>query len=447
MLQISYATDTTSVASGGNARMLALGGSPVNHYIEDYTDIFINPAYMERYPRLAMIELGNGFGSGSGYSANNQNLGITCPLGKTTLGLAIGKREGPMFAENSYGYQNGGAFTACDYMKYALDIYLQNIAVQASSEPLTPIQLLGAFKLENGSAGVALYYANWSRDDNGTGSVSSGRTCSASLSQYGIKLGFLHTLDSCTVLDLSGCFRLNKASVDYSNRNAGAPLTASSFSANGYEMLATIRFFYKLADGISLIPLARAGVFSYEPEISSSPLSNYLLPLPNSYWNLECELGLGIQSLWEHGLGAVGVSFRYISLKNDAVSSTGSAQQTTQYKRTWLDLPKINAGIELYITDWLAGRAGFSKRISSQSTYVESSSSPPTESTITTEPGFLPSYGLNAADQTLSLGLGIVLDKFAFNAYLAEQVLGTGSYLLSGIEQSLFGLVSISYQY
>jgi hypothetical protein len=427
--------------------MLALGGSPINYYLLDYTNIFINPAHLKTYPRLAMIEIGSGFGNSSGYTANNQNYGATFTLGEVTLGLVAGRREGPMFAENSYGYQNGGSFFACDYMKSALDTYLQNLAVQASSEPLTPLQLLAAFKLGDLSAGLALYYSSWSRDDNGTGSVSLGRTCSANLSQYGIKGGVLYPLDSSTLLDLSGCFRLNRASADYSNKNTGAPLSASSFSANGYEMSLTARMFYELTPSISFIPLARAGMFFYEPEVSSTPLSNYLLPLPNSYSKWEYEFGIGIQSRWEQGIAVLGVSIQYISLKNDAVNIVGLIQQTTEYSRTWFDFPKINAGVEFSITTWLIGRAGYTKRISSQRTLVESPSAPTTESTISVEPGFLPSFGLTPADQTLSLGLGIIIHRFTFNAYLAEQVLGTGSYLLSGIEQSLFGVVSLSYQY
>jgi hypothetical protein len=445
--QYSSAEDTTNVILGGNARMLALGGSPVNYYLFDYTNIFINPAYLKKYSRVAMIELGSGFGSGSGYTANNQTYGATFSLGEVTLGLVAGRREGPMFAENSYGYQNGGSFFACDYMKSALDTYLQNLVVQSSSEPLTPLQILAAFKLGEGSMGCALYYSGWGRDDNGTGSVSSGRTCSANLSQYGIKSGFLFPLDSLTLFDLAGCFRLNRASADYSNKNAGAPLAASSFSANGYEISVTGRIFYKFKSSMSLVPLVRAEIFSYEPEVTSTPLSNSLFPHPNTYSKWELELGMGIQSHWEKGMAVIGVSIQYISLKNGAVSNAGSVPQTTNYSRTWFDLPKINAGVEFSITSWLIGRAGYTKRISTQHTRVEPPSTSPTESVISLEPGFLPSFGLTPADQTLSLGLGICIDQFAFNTYLAEQAIGTGAYFLSGKEQIIFGVVSISYQY
>jgi hypothetical protein len=188
-------------------------------------------------------------------------------------------------------------------------------------------------------------------------------------------------------------------------------------------------------------------MFIYEPEVSSSPQSNYLLPRPNSYSKCEYEFGAGIQSRWERGIAVLGISVQYISLKNDAVTNVGSFPRTTIYNRSWLDLPKINAGVEFSFTHWLIGRAGYTKRISSQRTSIEAPATSPVESNISLEPGFLPSFGLTPADQTLSLGLGVVVDRFTFNAYVAEQVLGTGSYLFSGIEQSLFGVVSLSYQY
>jgi len=445
--QYIFANDTTDIVQGGNARMLALGGSPVNYYLLDYTNIFINPAYLKRFRNLVLIEGGSGFGNGSEYQAQNQQLGATFQFNENYFGFVIGKREGPMFAENSYGYQSGGSFIACDYMKSALDSYLQNLFIQAASEPLTPIQALGAFSLGEGIFGFSLYYSRWSRTDDGTGTVSLGKTCSVSLAQYGIKAGVLYGLNPLTKLDIAGCLRFNTASADYSNKDMSAPLQKSSFTANGYEMSATGRAFYELQPNLSLVPIARIEVFFYDPEVTSTPLSNFLLPLPNSYSKWECEAGIGIQSKWERGIAVCGISIQYITLKNDAVNNVGSIAQTTKYNRTWIDLPKINAGFEFSITSWLIGRAGFTKRISTQYTTIEAPATPPTESVISLEPGFIPSFGLSPTDQTLSLGLGLIVNQFIFNAYLADQTLGTGSYLLSGIQQNLFGVISMSYQY
>ena len=43
------------------------------------------------------------------------------------------------------------------------------------------------------------------------------------------------------------------------------------------------------------------------------------------------------------------------------------------------------------------------------------------------------------------MGIGIVVDRFVLNGYVAEQVLGKGIYLLSGIQQNIFGVVSLNY--
>jgi len=362
--------------------------------------------------------------------------------------LTIGKREGPMFADNSYGFQTGGYYSACDYMKSALDSYLQNIRVPSSSEPSTPLQLMGGFTLGKASIGIALYESSWSREDDGTGTVSQGRSSSASLSQYGIKGGVLYPLTENTTLDIAGGVRLNKASSSYSDDNAADPLTASSFSATGYELSVMGRLFHPLSSKSSVIPIVRAEYFSYEPEVSSTPSSIYLLPLPNRYSKFECELGAGLQSRWEHGIAAIGLSVQYLSLENDAVSFDGTIHQTTTYHCSWLDLPKINAGVEFSAARWLLLRAGLFKRLSTQRTRIEPPSPlSPMESSITIEPGFLPSFGFSPAEQTLSLGIGITADQFVLNGYLAEQVLGKGIYLLSGMQQNLLGVVSINYHY
>jgi hypothetical protein len=446
--QVSQASDTTVAIQGGYARILALGGGPTNYFLNDYTDIYFNPAYIEQYANLVCVELGTGFSSGSGFSTTNQFYGASFALEKVTLGLTVGKREGPMFSENSYGYQTGGYYSACDYMKSALDSYLQNILVQSSSEPLTPLQLFAGFTLGNMSIGIALYESNWSREDDGTGTVSQGRKCSAALNQYGIKAGVLYPLNETTTLDLAGSFRLNDASSDYSDNNTNAPITESSFSAAGYELSLIGRAFYKISPKLSIVPIARAEYFFYDPEVNSKPQSNLLLPLPNSYSKWEFELGAGVQSRWENGLAVMGLSIQYITLKNDAGSYNGTIHQTTRYTRSWFDLPKINAGVEYSATKWLLLRAGFFKRISTQRTRIEPPSPlPPIESKVTVEPGFVPSFGFSSSEQALSLGIGIVIDQFVLNGYLAEQMLGKGIYLLSGVQQNIFGIVSLNYHF
>jgi hypothetical protein len=444
----SRAQDSLQVIHGGNARMLALGGSPLNYYLEDYSNIYINPAYLASYVDLAMIELGSGFGTGSSFLTANQQFGVSFSLGKVAVGLFIGRREGSMFADNSYGYQSGGHFTGCDYMKSALDSYLQNLFLFSSSEPLTPIQILTAFRISDVTIGLALYRSEWSREDDGSGSVSAGRRISASLSQFGIKGGILYPLGTKHTLDIAGCLRWNDASAEYENKNSGAPLTSSSFIADGYEISLSSRLFYSASQNLRIIPKGRFEFFWYEPEVNSIPLSSQLFPRPNYYRKMEYEIGVGIESHWEEGLAFLGLSYQYISLKNDATSIINSVPQITKYSRSWYDLPKISACVEYAITGWLIGRVGYFKRLSKQQTCIEPPlPSPPTETNISLEPGFLPSFGLTAAEQTLSLGFGISFNRFALEGYIADQMLGNGPYVISGIQQSFLGVVSLSYQF
>ena len=149
-----------------------------------------------------------------------------------------------------------------------------------------------------------------------------------------------------------------------------------------------------------------------------------------------------------NGLAVMGLSIQYITLKNDAVSYNGTIHQTTRYTRSWFDLPKINAGVEYSAAKWLLLRAGFFKRISVQRTRIEPPSPLPSiESNITVEPGFVPSFGLSSSEQAVSFGVGIVINQFVLNGYLAEQILGKGIYLLSGIQQNIFGVVSLNYHF
>jgi len=440
-------TATLSTLTGGNARILALGGSPSNPFLLDHTDIYTNPAHLMQFKDLLFIEVGHGFGNGSAYTANNQSIGITFSLNAWTFGLSVGVREGPMFADNSYGFQSGGSFRACDYMKSALDTYLQSLAVWQTSEPTFPMHLFCAKQIGDVIAGVTFYHSNWSRNDHGTGSVSTEKTCSSSLSQIGIKAGAIVPLSWRSKCDIAGCIRLNRAKANYSNINPTAPLISSSFDATGYEFSISARLLYEASVSTTLVPYASIELFSYEPELSYTPLIYQGVPFPNEYGKKEFEIGFGVNHRLKRGLVAAGISLRYLSLVNNATTKTGELPQTTYYTRSWTDFPTINVGVEYFITTWLIGRTGLFKRLSTQTTTTEPPTpSLPTQTSSTVEYSFLPSFGLNASEQTLSLGIGLLIKDISINAYIAEQVLGTGTYLMSGIEQSLFGVLSINYK-
>jgi len=443
----AFALDSTMVVSGGIARTLALGGSPTNPFLLDQTDVLINPAFLKEYSNSIFLELGNDFNNGSAYRANNQSFGASFNIGSLTLGCIIGMREGPMFAENSIGYQSGGSFLACDYMKAALDSYLQSLSVWQTTEPTIPFQIIGAMKFSNATAGISLYFSHWGRNDQGAGSVSAEKTCSVSLEQYGIKGGVLLPLSHKITGDFSGCLRLNRATADYHNTMPQAPLLSSSFSSNGYEMALSTRFLFNISPTLIVIPYVRGEYFKYHPELSYSPIIYLSVPYPNEYWKKKVEFGCGALHHFSKGLVSGGISFQYISLTNDATTKNGNLPQLTHYSRSFLNFPTFQAGVEYALTPWLTGRTGFFKRLTCQTTHTDPPPPlNPTESSTTVELPFIPAYGLSAQEQTLSLGLGISLGNVSINTYVAEQVIGSGTYLLSGIQQSIFGIVSLSYK-
>ncbi|MEX2191543.1 MAG: hypothetical protein WEB33_12655, partial [Bacteroidota bacterium] len=59
----------------------------------------------------------------------------------------------------------------------------------------------------------------------------------------------------------------------------------------------------------------------------------------------------------------------------------------------------------------------------------------------------IPSLGFTGAQQQVSLGLGLLLNRVSIDGYVGERVLAAGTWLLSGRIQDLFGVVSISVKF
>ena len=61
---------------------------------------------------------------------------------------------------------------------------------------------------------------------------------------------------------------------------------------------------------------------------------------------------------------------------------------------------------------------------------------------------YAPALGMaSAADQQLSIGLGLSYDRIALDGYIADQMLGDMPYILSGKVNGVFGVLSMSYKF
>jgi hypothetical protein len=446
LCQFGTAQDKPLAVSGGVARTAALGGGPTNLYITDYTDVYINPANALLYPDLLFADIGYQF---AGYSANGQNIGFTLGTGGIAIGISIGREEGPMYAKNSYG---SGTFANSDYMLPSLNGY----SPIASQEPLAPVQLYAAFSMGPIKLGAAVYRAGWSQTDDGTGSVGAKQKLVVSNNQTGFKVGTLMG-DDKTYLDASALLRFNGSSAEFTDNNPNiTTFTNSKYSVTGTEFGANARFFLPLSDKLTFVPVGRYYTFAYEPEVTSTPAPTHPLTKANAYSRNELEIGAGMNVKVQGGLVAIGLSMQRISLNNDRTQfDVVPNTVTVKQKRVWLDLPKVNIGAELALNSWATARFGYFKRFSTCTTTIDypamASTNTPASTTETSnslEAMYAPALGMaSAADQQLSIGLGLTYDRIALDGYIADSMLGDMPYILSGKINGVFGVLSMSYKF
>lgn len=445
------AQEKSKALSGGTARTAALGGGPYNPYIQDYTDVFVNPANAAMYSDLLYSDVGYNFVT---FSAAGQYVGWTLALGDLAVGVAIGRREGPMFGELAYG---AGTFASSDYMVNDINAYTTGNFGISTQEPRAPVQVYGAYRMGPLTVGGGLYRSSWSRTDDGTATVAQDQKVDYSNSQTGVKGGVLVELTPSFIVDGSFLFRMNSSQVEYTDGTPANPAvdpSSAKYDGSGNELAINGRVFFKLSDRTTIVPMVRFSTFSYKPEqtFTVTPMpATPILTTPNDYGRTEFEVGAGINTKFDGGWVVAGASVQSIKLKNDVSTQPGgpgTAISTTKNSTTAFDLPKINFGAEVELLSWLSGRFGYFKRLSNQTTTTE----PPapatkTEQTIGGEPSFIPNLGRTAVQQQMTLGLNISAGRVSIDGYVAERVLAAGTWLLSGTAQDLFGVVSLSVKF
>jgi hypothetical protein len=210
----------------------------------------------------------------------------------------------------------------------------------------------------------------------------------------------------------------------------------------------------KFSDKLTIVPQVRFATFGYEPEITSNFTPAPPAPVnskPNDYGRTELEVGVGVNSKFNGGWVTVGVAMQSIALSNDVTTQPGGAGTplvVTKNTMKWFDLPKFNMGAEFDLLSWLKGRLGYFKRLSSMTTSTEPPSpATKSETSVSLEPGYVPSLGYTATQQQVSLGLGIIMNRISLDGYVGERVVAAGTWLLSGRVQDVFGVLSISVKF
>jgi hypothetical protein len=462
LLGIMQAQETKYV-SGGLAREMALGGSPSNAYMMDYTDVYTNPAWAIKYSDFIYSELGYNYNN---YHAAGQSAGFTYAVSKfLAVGLSIGKQEGPMFQANSYGHQLGGNVSVSDDILSCVNYYISGFTTYSNiaSDTWRPLEAYAALKLSRLTLGFGIYRVSWS---GSTDFHSSGDTLNttdeATFRQTGFKAGALLDMD-VMLIDVSALLRLNSVDAKHTPPPA-VPLSLNQeLTFTGTELGLNARVFMKISDKFSLVPMARFYSFVYEPELTYAvPAHIKLNSKPNKFNRTDFEAGIGTNVNINGGKVFAGLSLESISLKRTYTTFKGtyagsttapdsiSTQVTDTYTTSVLTLPKVSLGAEFEIASWLTGRLGYYKAFASQDVKTEynAKAKAKTEETkYTFDFGYAPACSLQVADELLSLGIGLHFDRLSIDGYLAEEWLADGIYIASGKVNAMFCVVSMSYSF
>ncbi len=389
----------TSVSFGqsipsGTARYEALGYNP---FIKDASiDINRNPAWSTVYKNYLFGDLGRDQVTGTQYELTEQWAGANFGLSKEiALGLVLNKYEDSWTdfgRTNTYNVQR----------------------------PVVPLKVLFGWQLSPKFAlGLAPYYAGWSTEYDSTGVTQKWNS-----SSLGATLGLLSKLEGGWI-EGAVDVKTNKFKYD---QTVG---TTNNIWENegGLQMDVFARGFFTANKnlGINLVPYLNFAMYSWNPTSTPVAAGGY-----NKYSHMSFMGGLGVNMpVLDNGLLAGGLSFGYHSYedKQDVAQST--------YKYTEFVLPQFNLGIEWPFTEWLTGRAGYSRSVSSTKS----------ENTLVATTWSWKGTGVSDSKQTITCGFGLDFNRFNLSGTVGERLFKEGFYIMTGKTNDLFGVLSASYNF
>lgn len=412
-----------SISYGSTTRLQSL---LVRGFIEDDSDIFINPALVAFYPNRVIGELGT-------YPPHIRPDKNGDYLQDQWLGLTFGREP---FAG---GLVLNRAICMVDEIA-AYEMRITGYPFNHPIEPINPIELMGAYQSNGMAIGGRLYrsgagsteetdmeqfYGSWKSEitrNSGVWDLAGG---------MGMDLGGENKLDGYVNL---GLFSFNTeyevtvtdtiADTTYIDRSKDQSEGGKYIGFGG-------RAFFSMTRRIRLVPLLEFSTMSFtekaeepgttHPEIKNSEMS--------------FKAGVGINSRFtRRSLFAIGLSVLYSSEKKETEDEDKT--ETTSWT-----LPLFQAGLETYLTKWFIARIGVQKahmKVTEKYTAEGVGLKQAYESTQT--------YSTSPLD-FLSLGFGIRLNQFLIDATLMEEIPFTGTYLLSGESGNLCGKITATYHF
>lgn len=386
----------------GTARFEALGYNPF--LVDAAIGINTNPAWASQYRNYTFGDIGRNVMND--FELDNQFVAVNFGVSKEiTLGMVLNKRED--------GFNN-----------FIGDPTYDSAGI---SQPIVPFKLLFSWSNKDLSLGFAPYYTSWS--DDWKNSPTSGTTTEAKKSAYslGATAGILAMLNNkAGWIEGAVDFKMNKFKLE----NTGT-VNQTVENEGGMQFAIGTRGFFILdkKTNFAIVPYLGFGMYSWNPK---NTLLTTLLP---QYSQMQFNGGVGINTkVLDDGLLIGGLSFGYQSYKTEQLSGVAGNTYTDSY----FILPKFNLGLEWTLTDWMQGRLGYSREVSSRSQKSESA-------TLTQEYSNL--IASNPV-QTVTMGLGLQFARFSLDGTIGERLLKEGPYVITGKNNSdLFGVISASYNF
>lgn len=433
VLFIIFATSNSfsqNAIPSGTARYEALGYNP---FIMDAAiDLNRNPAWGNTYNNYAFGDVGrytsDDYDPKGGYNGNqdkdyayrlrDQYLGVNFKTGKQwSVGMILNKEEGQIF----FG-------TMRPYYEFI-----------GNDKPLVPFKALIALQSsKNVSLGLAPYIAYWSSDF-----TSPSITENRSTNIWGGTFGILANSSASSWTEGTLGVRLNNYSVEADTAGGGSYTQEND---GGLELNAYYRGWYKVKNtNVTVVPYVSFGIMNWEPTITPTPVQR--AGEKNDFWNIMGGVGINLP-ITDNGMLAAGVSGGYISNSlnvSDTVGGTSLGQgEVIIYKDKLEDIifPQFNIGLEWNLTDWMQGRFGYARSMSNRKRELSTTDT----ANVTTSVEATEKFASNP-DQTITVGLGMQFGSFSLDGLIGERFIQIGPNILSGKENDLYGVVSLSYNF
>jgi hypothetical protein len=405
LLVMAVAAFAQSIPSG-TGRYEALGSSPF--ILDAATDINNNPAWNNYYRNYAFGDIGRNVIND--FALSDQYAGVTFGVGKKlNLGMILNK------SDDWWGVFNNGEILGPG-----------NVGVNS---PIVPFKgLIGYSASKNFHLGLAPYIALWSADSTTSGGSVVGNYTRSSYSLGGT-LGFMYMIKKGWV-EGNVQFGMNKYKSELTTTVPPdtVPITITTENEGGISLEAGFRawIYPKNNSKIAIVPVIGFYTYSWNPKVTG--LATTVTGKNYSWLGFSGGVGLNVPVTDDIQL-AGGVLAGYNTYKSDSGSFT--------YKNNSFEAPKFYLSGETRIADWLTGRFGYMRSVSSVKQTEENGS-------ISNE------WTYKAAsnyDQTISLGAGFHFGRFSIDATVSEKWLKEGINFVSGRQNDVFGVVSASYNF